>query len=98
MPAAPKIEYVECKAYGHAWEPTAPVDWFAENWSKALHSVCVRCGTCKVDDLDLYGRPCQTIYYYSDGYRKYLDDFQPERAAARLAVYTRKSRRLRSVS
>lgn len=92
MAAATKIEYVECKAYGHAWEPTAPVEWFAKNWDKALHSVCTRCGTSKVVDLDYMGRPMNTIYYYSDGYRRYLDD-GADRGMARLALYHRRGKR-----
>lgn len=94
-----KVDCQKCKAYGHAWEPSSPHPLFDKLWDKALHSDCIRCGSSKVDDLDAYGRPAHTQYYYSDAYRKFLDT-APERATCRNIVFKanrKATRRLQAV-
>lgn len=89
----------ECKAYGHAWTPSAPNPYFDRVSDRCLFSDCTRCGSSKADDIDLDGTPYRTHYYYSADYRSYLDT-GPERKTARNTLYNRtqkRTRRLRSV-
>lgn len=93
----------KCRAYGHAWEPAAPHPAFDKLWDKALHSVCIRCESTKVDDLDFDGRPYRTIYYHSNQYARFIldRDDRPSRGECRNLILDRnrkKNRRLKAVS
>lgn len=85
------VEYLRCRAFGHAWEEFVPVGMGTPSFGFRYSLRCGRCTTCRFDLIDVIGGVADRQYAYPDDYK--LD--QPtDRAEIRL-VLSQRDRKLR---
>lgn len=83
-----RTQFIQCKTFGHAWEPFTPLKkWFAlyKKYAHYIHLRCVRCGCTRHDGLNIYGDVVYREYRHPDGYKDAKDE-KPTRAELRLIV------------
>lgn len=62
-----RYEYVECRAIGHAWEPTQATR--RPGFVSYMWMQCTRCETIRKDVIDMNGRVTARWYKQPHGYR-----------------------------
>lgn len=81
-----RVEFIECKTFGHAWdEYNPPAESLPDRTFDRIALRCTRCTTTRHDHFDKSGEMVARRYSYPDGYRTAADD-KPSRAALRLML------------
>ena len=80
-----RVDFIECKTYGHAWDEYNPREDPPAGTFDRIALRCTRCGTTRHDHFDRNGEMVARKYSYPDGYRTAAED-KPSRAALRLML------------
>jgi hypothetical protein len=85
--------YLKCRAIGHMWDEWQPADMRTPEFGIRYSLLCITCGTERHDLIDANGHPAQREYRYPDDYKM---DFKITRAEAKLELFERKDRYIRT--
>lgn len=78
-----RLEYEQCRVWGHAWEDFTPEGKRPADWGTRFSLRCIRCMTERHDLIDAYGSLSTRQYIYPDDY-KMVGDEMPTREDLRL--------------
>lgn len=83
-----KLEYAECRTFGHGWEPYRPIGKRPPGWGRRFTLRCFRCGAERHDTIDSRGALSSRHYDYPTDYELAADE-RPSREQLRLDLLKR---------